>query len=295
MQLELLHTFEADERHTHALCFIKDGRLLLSGGLGGLVQVWDTEHWLRVRAFDAHDKATIALAIDPEGDWLLTVGADENIRLWSLNDNLARYTLHKRRAAVISPDGRHLAVLDIEGRLTLHALLTGDEMQRMPELDGEALCMAWTPMGSALLAGGAGVIHRFHPYTGQLVARHEADTGRITAMVFTRPERGFLTVDERGQMLMWSTAGRVRKEVDTEGARPRVIRVSPDGERVALSLAYQLQVRSTVDGGLIAQHKTSIKGMTDVAWMPDGETLACAGSDGKVRVLRLREDGYEPG
>lgn len=290
MQLELLHTFEADERHTHALCFIDNGRLLLSGGLGGLVQVWDTEHWLRVRAFDAHDKATIAITIDPEGDWLLTVGADENVRLWSLNDHLARFTLHKRRAASISPDGRHLAVLDVEGRLTLHALLTGDEMQRMPDIDAGALCMAWTPMGSGLLAGGDGVIHRFHPYSGQLVARHEADTGRIMAMAFSSPERGFLTVDEQGRLLMWSTAGRMRQVVDTEGARPGVMRVSPDGERVALSLAYQVQVRSTEDGRLIAQHKTSIKGMSDVAWMPDGEAIACAGSDGKVRVLRLRED-----
>lgn len=288
MKIELTHTFEADSRHTHAVRFVDEGRALLTGGLGGLVQRWDAEHWVRVDSFEAHEKATTGLSVGPGEVLLATTGADRTARLWSLEEKRARYTLHRRVRAEIGPDGKHLATINTRGRVTLHTLATGEELGRMPEIDRAAYALAWTPKGSAILAGGDGRIHRIHPFSGQVTAVHEGHGGKVIAIVFSASEGGFASASEEGELFLWSTAGELRRRVDTSGARPGEVAFSPDGSLIALTLAYQLQLRSAEDGALITRVTTPIKGMNGLAWSPDGRRIACAAADGKVRIWAVQ-------
>lgn len=291
MKAELIHTFEADRRSVTAVRYVDGGRVIVTGGFDGHVRRWDTTHWIRLAEVDAHGRGVTGVDVDLERDLLVTSGADKAVRAWALRDGRALYTVHRRTIARLDPTGQHLATITPRGRGVLHALETGAEVVKLPLTESRLRVLAWTPGGSALIGGGDGVLYRFHAFSGEVVAVHPTGTGPVVDVGFAPGDGGFATVSTDGRLTLWTTAGQPRVEVGTGGASPGELRFRPDGKAVAVSLAYQVQIRSTADGRPIARIRSVIKGMFGLDWSPDGRHLACAAADGRVRVWAIGEAG----
>jgi len=285
VKAELMHTFEADERAVTAVRFVDGGRAILTGGGSGHLRRWDTTHWIGLSTVDAHDKAIRSIAV--AGESIITTGADRVVRTWRSHDGRALYALQRRVIAEVDPQQRYLAAITSRGRVCLHALDTGAEQSRMRTLDHRPMALAWTPGGSALLVGGEGSIHRLHPFSGERVGLHEGPPGVVMHLDFGGDDAGFAAICDTGALSLWSTTGQLRHQIDTEGAAPGGLCYSPDGGLIAISLAYQVQIRETDSGRLLTRIKSVIKGMFGVDWSADGQRLACGSADGRVRVWHI--------
>lgn len=294
MRVDQIHTFEADRRQTAELRFVDAGATLITGGGDGCLRWWDTTHWIRRFEIDAHDGGIASVSLDREGRTLVSAGRDKVVRVWALPERQARYALQRRTVGRIAPDGRHLVTVNRNGRLSLHAVSTGETVLRLASLNHGAGPVTWTPGSSALLLGGDRTIARVHPYSGQVLARHDGHRGSVQAIGFAPDGRRFASVGGAGVLAVWSLDGRLLRRIETGGATPGAVAISPDGELAAISLAYQVQLRRLDDGVLRARIKCGIKGMRGLDWSPDGTRLACAAADGKVRVWRLDRPPLTP-
>lgn len=68
-----------------ALAWSPNGKILASGDESARIFLWDTATWNR-REFRPHTKAIQSLAFNRAGTMMLSTGADDEIKLWNLND-----------------------------------------------------------------------------------------------------------------------------------------------------------------------------------------------------------------
>lgn len=279
MRAELLHTFVADPRSATVVEILDDGALMTGGGDGHLRR-WDATHWIELAEIDAHGKGVRDLCL--AGDRALSAGGDRTLRAWRIADGKPLYAI-SRRIAARAGDG-FVAAISSRGRICLHDLATGAETLRLPRLDERVDCLAIAPGGGGLVAGASDGPWRVS-LDGRAIERCPGDLGAIRAI--DADDRGAWAVDERAAVACWSADGDLRWRVEADGALPGAVRVSPDGGRIALSMAYLIQVRDTADGRLCGEIKTRLKGMFGLAWSADGRRLACAAADGRVRVWTI--------
>jgi hypothetical protein len=72
---------------TRAVAFLPDGKTAFSGGWR--LVLWDLENGAKVRSFPGHDGAVNALALSPDGGFLLSASDDETLRLWDAREKPA--------------------------------------------------------------------------------------------------------------------------------------------------------------------------------------------------------------
>jgi len=123
-------TFRAGDRAVNALAIDVKDRFLAVGDDAGTLQIRDrtTRQVVRTVA-NAHRNGVLALAFDPAGTRLASVGNDLTIRLWEVDtwrDALAiRSRDGLRGGLAFAPDGRALAVATLEGVRLLQATPAG--------------------------------------------------------------------------------------------------------------------------------------------------------------------------
>jgi WD40 repeat protein len=70
--------------YLQALAVVPGGEVLVSGNDEGLIELRALASGLVQKSFAGHEGGVSALAISPDGEFMATAGADENIRFWTL-------------------------------------------------------------------------------------------------------------------------------------------------------------------------------------------------------------------
>jgi len=96
-----------------AVAFSPDCHTLISGGLVGVIDVWNVPRRQCLASIAAHSARVVSLAISPDGTIAASGSTDTTIKLWNLKTSrwLATLKGHKRPVWVLafSPDGQTLA------------------------------------------------------------------------------------------------------------------------------------------------------------------------------------------
>jgi WD40 repeat protein len=77
----VLNEFHAGHHHAVA---IKDQNLLLTGGRGSAILLWNLESGVQLRRFEGHVEGVRDLAVLPDGRRMLSASDDGSIRLWEI-------------------------------------------------------------------------------------------------------------------------------------------------------------------------------------------------------------------
>ena len=94
------------------VAFSRDEQLLISGGKGNTVKIWNAETGHELQSLAGHAGDVWAVALDRQARWLATAGEDTTIRIWDVKSWKPLRTLRGHTGVIMSlafsPDGRQL-------------------------------------------------------------------------------------------------------------------------------------------------------------------------------------------
>jgi WD40 repeat protein len=245
-------------RLVEAVGFSPDGRTLASCGFDGTVRLWDVSRWDGGRPAEPetleHPSVVFAMAFSPDGS-LLAAAANRSVTIWSRDPSYHRLierTGVSYRGVAFSPDGRTLALGSEDGEIRLWEMPEGRERAVLRGHTGSVWGLAFSPDGKQLATGG-----------------------------------------QDGRLVLWDpvagTESRVLRE--SHPAPIRSLAFSPDGRSLGLAEpsceASDFLIFDVETGVVRTRLFGHSLGTNDLAFLPDGRTLATAGVDRSIKLWDL--------
>jgi WD40 repeat protein len=168
-----------------ATCFLPDGRRVVTGGMDGVVRLWDARKGEQLKQFEGHQDDVVVVAAAPRGATVFSGSADGTVRAWDVESGKALHRIRAHGVVVqdlaVSPDGLTLAITDFQGRrrppaIRLFDLRTMKETLQLtgPELDGFD-SVAFSPDGRHVAALA---VSSAHPERQDRVYLWDAQSGK---------------------------------------------------------------------------------------------------------------------
>ncbi len=200
------------------VAFTPDGRQVLSGATGGILQLWDVETGKEVRRLSGHTGTIYDLAISADGRRALTGSRDRTARLWDIASGRQIHVLKGHsgwvRSVVFSPDGRRALTGSGPGDHTMRLwdLDTGRELKALEQV-GIVRDLAFTPDGVYAIAAvnpeihdAGGVMHLWDLERGVEIRCFAGHQFAVTSMAMSPDGRQFLSSSYDGTVRLWDTA-----------------------------------------------------------------------------------------
>lgn len=279
---------EASRRHASALAWSPGGDLW-TGGMEGVLRRWRAGTWAVEADVEGHDKSVNTISFSPDGARMATGGSDDRVALRDARTGVVRETLDKYTGAWYAPRAPLLALAKARSeRVFLY-----DETQGKVTgaLDPGLKKLGWPTFlrdGRMALAGFGESVTLWTLPDGARVGEmpgHETSVIGIAEL----PDGRLATGDYGGHVRIWRVDGatpRVEREWDAKSPGYLFVAADPKGRCLSTSGEKRVTLWSP-EGKKLAELPVPVKGVYAVCFSPDGEWLANAAADGKVRVWRV--------
>lgn len=270
----------------HAVAISPDNERIATGGLDGVVKVWQRDGQLLFTLTDHGDRIW-SLDFSPDGELLASGSADGTIKLWH-PDGTLQATLEGHAWGIwdarFSPDGQMLASAGLDGTVNLWQR-DGTLLQRFTE-DAAMLGVAFSPDGQALASGGNDGIIKLRRLDGTLIATFPNQGSAIQRLNFSPNGDILVAAKDNGNIELWTLEGTLLMTLDGHTNVADDVVFSADGQTLASASRDGTINLWRRDGSLLetlAAHDGEVRG---VAFSADGQTLASASVDNTVRLWR---------
>ncbi len=88
---------------THCADWSPDGKLIAAGGTDGRIRLIDTEYWVEILSFKAHDDYVFSIAWTPDGTRLISASGDKTVRVWDPRSGKAKASAQKTYSELLEP------------------------------------------------------------------------------------------------------------------------------------------------------------------------------------------------
>ena len=267
-----------------------------------------------------HTASIRSLAVDADGQIMLTASDDKTARLWRLSDGQPIGVLRppigpgnegKLYAAALTPQGDLAAVggWSADNDVYIFRRESGAMRLRLSGMPNVINHLTFSPDGKMLavaLWGGHGIrvfTSRNAWSSAALLGEDSAYGGDSYSVSFSSDGRRLTSTAYDGYVRVYeitaSGLSLIAKTRVSGGQHPFAARFSPDGKFLAVGFEDAGRVAVVKADDLTPAYSPDIRGLSDgnltsVAWSPDGNTLYAAGTSRKrasEHVLRRWDDG----
>jgi WD40 repeat protein len=309
------------EGHTDAIQFVAfshDGKKLLSGSRDGTARVWDLGRKSEPPRLQEGTARIMDLACSADGSRIAATQANM-VRVWDARTGKFLQQLPRpgsragwppARALAFAPDGKRLAVGDVNGAIHLWNLEIGMHLATLEDAAGlppikarrGVAALTFSPDGKLLVCGhgmlsGSAVdykqVARVWDVETNKILRTFAHGNSIYAARFSHDGRLLVTGCADGQIRTWDTRtwtpGRTIKTVEkVNSQRIRCMALSPDDSLVAAGrldgAIHVWELRSGKQLFEVSEHGRTVAA---VAFTPDGKTLVSGGQNQALRLWHV--------
>ncbi|MET8681769.1 hypothetical protein ABZW18_30355 [Streptomyces sp. NPDC004647] len=280
----------------NAVAFSPDGRILASTSVDRTIRLWDARTGAQLATLTGHAQSVDSIAFSPDGRTVATASQDQTAMLWDVKRRAHRATLTGHtgqvRAIAYSPDGRTLATTGHDNTVMLW---DAERRIRQATLTGHTsnlYALAFDPRGQLLASAGEdGTVMLWDPARIPL----SGHTDRVNKVAFSPDGRTLATASDDQTALLWDVKRRTRRTALAGNTGPvNAVAFSPDGRTLATATGtaqhppraddYTLTLWNPADRASPVKLTGHTDRVMDVAYSPDGRTVATAGSDRTIRL-----------
>jgi WD40 repeat protein len=273
-----------------ALAYLPDGKSLVAGRPDGAVVVWDPEANKERVIGQGSQAGPLRLSRDGR---LVAHQAEGGCRVVEVasGGEVTRMALTSRvRSLAFSPDAATLVTTDDSGRVRLWDVATGRERFPHSGHTGSARTVAVSPDGRWVASGGKdGIIKLWDLATGKHLRDLTGHAQEVNKLAFSPDGKTLASAGGDGTARLWDLT-------QEPPAAPLVLR-DPGGYLTSLAFSPDGRFLATACGELggsltlwevasrkILRRYSGQSHPQDVAFSPDGKTLAAGGKDHQIRL-----------
>jgi serine/threonine protein kinase/WD40 repeat protein len=190
---------------------------------------------------------------------------------------------------VFGPHYRVYARLDSQGNISVRSIPDDRELQRIEANHITGFHLYFSPDERFLMAFGTGSKLRvWRVADGQLVMR--AEPGKCTGYAFS-PDGRIVAVGQEKSVIFFDLATGQEINRWSIPGQTSSLAYHPKGGQVAVGYANPgiTSVYDVASGTVVAELPVDAIGNQTVAWHPDGERLAVAGSDPRIQIWNVAD------
>jgi WD40 repeat protein len=283
-----------------------DGSRLVTAGADAVARVWDMAsgrqimalrgHAESIRAGSLHPGGVISVAFTPDGQWIITGGADGTVRLWNAANGKVMSVLSEHTNEVYiapGPDGNHMLTAGFDGQVIIWDIApdkpTPERVLSLYHADEPVRAAAFSPDGKTVaVAGQDGAATVWDATSGQRLLRLVGHQGLVDDLTFTRDGNKLVTAAEDQTVKVWDMAPE-RERLTIADGNPLHVAYHPGGEQLATAHPDgTIRIRDSATG----QALLTLPGHPDLpeesalylTFSPDGMILASSSWDRTARL-----------
>lgn len=284
---------EENGGYIQALSIAPDGRYILSGTrFGNYIKLWDMHTFKCLEKL----KGGPPFDISPNGQYAVSSGDDNCIKVWDLEKRTCLRTVHQKghesyiHSLALMPDGENVLSVGESMWIYLYSLKSGDCIKEFKGHTRGVLTVINSTNGKYIVSGSRdGTVRIWNPKTGECLTVLEGNNGPICSLILTPDESGILSGSADGTIRLWEiNTGICLREFKKHTDWVSSLAITADGNFIVSGSSDKQilfwDIRKEKPISLIDAHSEAVKA---VALTSDDRYIVSGSSDGTLRMWEL--------